>query len=490
MPYIDITPPPGLRAAGTKYQSKGYYRTSDLVRWEAGALRPIGGWRNRADTLLTGVSRAVITWSDNDNQSWIGVGTHSNLYTITRGGAVDDITPAGFTAGRVNSVSGGGYGSGPYGSGIYGAPTADSTNVLPASVWSLDTFGENLVGVMDSDGTIYEWTPGTAAALEVANAPTASAILTTAEGILMAFAADGNPRLAKWSGLQNNTDWTPTATNQAREQLVQTQGELMCGKRVAGANLILTDEGAFKASYVGPPFVYLFDRVGSGCGVISRQCVAVTQTGAFWMGRNGFFQYNGFVQPLPCDIQDAIFSDFNQQQKAKVSVVLVADSNEIWWLYPSSSSIECDSVVVFNYLEGTWMTHRLSRTAGTGSNGAFQYPIMVSPVGVVYDHEVGDYRDDRPSTVRTGPMEIGSGDNVVMLKRFIPDERNEGSVDVTFYGRAWPNTPDMVFGPYDATSPADMRATARQMEIEYVSLPNEDFRIGNFRFEVQSGGKR
>lgn len=490
MPYIDVTPPPGLRAAGTQYQSKGYYRTSDLVRWEAGALRPIGGWRSRADTLLSGVARAVITWSDNDNQSWIGVGTHTNLYAITRGGAVDDITPPGFVPGRVNSVSGGGYGSGLYGSGIYGAPTADATNVLPASVWSLDTFGENLVGVMDSEEIIYQWAPGDPTALEVTEAPSARALLTTAEGILMAFAADGNPRLARWSGLQNITDWTPTATNQARDQLVQTQGELMCGKRVAGANLILTDEGAFRATYVGPPFVYTFDRVGSGCGVISRQCVAVTQTAAYWMGRNGFFQYNGFVQPLPCDIQDVIFSDFNQQQNAKVSVVLVADSNEVWWFYPSQASLECDSAVVFNYLEGTWVTHKLDRTAGTGSNGSFQYPIMVSPTGVVYDHEVGDFRDDRPSTVRTGPMEIGTGDRVVMLKRFIPDERNAGSVDVTFYGRAWPNTPDMTFGPYDATSPADMRATARQMEIEYVSTPNTDFRIGNFRFEVQPGGKR
>lgn len=489
MPYIDITPPPGLRAAGTKYQSKGYYRTSDLVRWEAGALRPIGGWRSRADELLSGVARAVITWSDNSNQSWIGVGTHTNLYSITRSGAVADITPVGFVPGRQDSVSGGGYGTGLYGSGIYGAPAADATNVLPASVWTLDTFGENLVGVMDSEEVIYEWSPGDPAALAIANAPTARAILTTAEGILMALAADGNPRYAKWSDLQDNTDWTPTAANQARDQLLQTQGALMCGKRVAGANLILTDEGAFRATYAGPPFVYLFDRVGSGCGIVSRQGIAVTQAAAYWMGRNGFFQYNGFVQPLACDIQDAVFSDFNQQQNAKVSAVLVADSNEVWWFYPSQGSIENDSVVVFNYLENTWMTHKLVRTAGTGSNGAFQYPIMVGE-GIVYDHEVGDFRDNRPSIARTGPMEIGTGDNVVMLKRFIPDERNAGAVGVKFYGRSWPNTPETAYGPYDATSPADMRATARQMEIEYVSDPDVDFRIGNFRFEVQPGGRR
>lgn len=489
MAYISVKLPPGLYATGTKYQSKGYYRISDLVRWEADALRPIGGWQERSADLLTGVARACMTWADNSNQSWAAVGTNTNLYVSTRGGSVSDITPAGFVPGRANSVIGGGYGTGLYGVGLYGTPRADSTDVQPASVWTLDTFGENLVGVMDSDAVIYEWNPGDPVAMAVANAPSAAAILTTAEGILMALAADGNPHLAKWSAIQDNTDWTPTVTNQAREQIVQTQGALMTGKRVSGANLILTDEGAFRATYVGPPFVYQFDRVGSGCGIVSRQAIAVTQTASFWMGRNGFFVYNGFVQPLPCSVQDVLFSDFNQQQMAKVSAVLISDHNEVWWLYPSANSLEIDKAVAYNYAENTWMMHNLSRTCGTGTNGAFQYPIMVGG-GVIYDHEVGNFRDGRQPYARTGPVEIGEGDNVIMLKRMIPDERTEGSVSVSFHGQPWPNVPSTEFGPFDAVSPTDFRATARQMEIEYIGDADADFRVGNFRFEVQPGGKR
>jgi len=490
MPFVEVDPPPGLRAAGTKYQSKGFYRDSDLIRWEAGSLKPIGGWQARTSDPLEGVSRAVMTWADNTNQSWIGVGTHTHLYAVTRSGSVSDITPAGFTPGRQNSDVGGGYGTGLYGTALYGTPRPDSTNILAASVWTLDTFGENLVGVMDSDSTIYEWPPGDPAADAVANAPTARAILTTAEGILMALAADNNPRYIKWSDIQNNTDWTPTATNQARDQLLQTQGEIMTGKRVPGGNLILTDEGAFRATYVGAPFVYQFDRVGSGCGIVSRQAIAVTQQATYWMGRNGFFVYNGFVQPLPCDIQDVVFSDYNSQQEAKVSAVLIAEHNEVWWFYCSSDSIEIDRAVSLNTAEGTWMLHRLVRTAGTGSNGAFQYPVMVGMDGIIYDHEIGNARDGRRPYARTGPVEIGQGDNVIMLKRFIPDERAAGSARVTFFGRTWPTTPDMQNGPYDATSPSDMRATARQMEILYEGAPDVDFRIGKFRFDVQAGGRR
>ena len=310
----------------------------------------------------------------------------------------------------------------------------------------------------------------------------------------MALGADDgggiNPRYIKWSGLQNNTDWTPTATNQSRDQLLQTQGRIMLGKRVSDGVLVLTDEGAFRASYVGPPFVYTFARVGSGCGAVSRQSCAVTQSAAYWMGRNGFFQYNGYVTPLPCDVQDYVFSNINDAQISKVCVLLNSDFNEVTWLYPSGDSLEANRYVTLNYMENIWYTGTLDRTCGTGSNGVLQYPIMVSSEGLVYDHEVANSRDDRQPTVRTGPLEIGDGDNVIMLKRFIPDERTAGSVQVNFYARQWPNGPLTKYGPYDATSPADLRITARQLEVEYEGDPNIDFRIGNFRFEVQAGGRR
>lgn len=495
MAYISVSLAPGFYSLGTDYSSKGRYRTGDLIRWYQGVVQPIGGWRERSAEAVDGVARAALTWGDNAGQAWISVGTNSHLFAMTRSGDLHDITPAGFTPGAVDASAGGGYGTATYGTGIYGIPRPDETNVLPAASWSLDTFGENLVAVMDSDNKLYEWTLDTMAPADpITGAPDAYALVTTQEGILMALGADDgdglNPRYIKWSGLQNNTDWTPTATNQARDQLLQTQGRIMLGKRVSDGVLVLTDEGAFRAQYVGPPFVYTFARVGSGCGAVSRQACAVTQSAAFWMGRNGFFQYNGFVEPLPCEVQDYVFSDINDAQLSKVCAVLNPDFNEVWWLYPSGASLEINRYVVFNYMEGIWYHGTLDRTCGTGSNGVLQYPIMVGLNGLVYDHEIANSKDAREPAFRTGPLEIGAGDNVIMLKRFIPDERMAGAVSVKFYARQFPNAPLTEYGPYDATTPADLRITARQLEVEYIGDPDIDFRVGDFRFEVQPGGKR
>ena len=97
---VPLNIPPGVYTNGTEYQSKGRNFDANLVRWQFGALGPMGGWRQRTTTTVSGKARRVISWRDNNNQVWAAIGTNSNLYAMTVGGAVTDITPTGLTAGR------------------------------------------------------------------------------------------------------------------------------------------------------------------------------------------------------------------------------------------------------------------------------------------------------------------------------------------------------------------------------------------------------
>jgi hypothetical protein len=138
-----------------------------LIRFFNNVIQPIGGWRERIATQLTGKPRAIRAWRDNDGNRWLGIGTHTKLYALSGGGDLYDITPAGFSTGIADAAGAVGYGVGPYGSYEYGLPRPDSasTNVLWASVWTLDTWGEYLIGCMHGDGVIYEWPLDTVAAL-------------------------------------------------------------------------------------------------------------------------------------------------------------------------------------------------------------------------------------------------------------------------------------------------------------------------------------
>ena len=353
MGLIALDIPPGIYRNGTNYQSQGRYYDADLWRWHEGTARPVGGWVQRATSALEGAARCAITWVSNSNAAWTGIGTHSHLYAISRSGSVNDITPTGYTAGRADAVYGGGYGEGLYGRGTYGTPRTGSTNIIPATVWSLDTWGEYLVGT--AGDVVYEWQLNTSnPAAPISGAPSAEAVFVTAERILVALGSDEDPRAVDWSDAEDNTDWTPSATNLAGGKRLQTNGSLSAGHRVRGGNLVFTDVDVFFMRYAGLPLVYEFEQLATGCGVVSKNCVATVDDKAYWMGTNGFWTYNGYVDDLPCDVSDYVFSNINRTQISKVSAFHNSLWGEVWWLYPSADSDECDRYVFYNYHEERW----------------------------------------------------------------------------------------------------------------------------------------
>jgi len=491
--YIPLKLPPGIYRNGTEYQSAGRWYDANLVRWYENTLRPMGGWRKRATGQMSGLCRGFITWRDNSANRFIAAGTHTKLYAMNEAGTLKEITPTGFTAGIADAVSKTGYGYSTYGSLAYGTARPDTGAVTPATTWSMDTWGEYLVACSSSDGKLYEWqlgftTPTLAAA--ITNAPTGNkALLVTQERILFALGAGGNPRKVQWCDQENNTQWTPAGDNLAADYELATPGSLIAGKRVKGVNLLFTDVDVHTAQYVGAPFVYGFEKAGSGCGLISAQAVAAIDTAAIWMSKAGFWIYDGYVKPLPSDVSDYVFDNLNFNQASKVYAVHNSKFGEIWWYYPSSGSTENDSYVTFNYRENHWNIGLLARTAGADS-GVFANPLMVSTDGFVYEHEVGFAYDSASLYAESGPVQLGNGDNIMSVRQVIPDEQTLGEAVVSFKTRNYPTGTQSTFGPYTAANPTSVRFSGRQVNVKVTGNTLADWRIGVMRLEAIPSGKR
>lgn len=491
--YIPIKIPPGVYRNGTEYQAAGRWHDASLVRWYENTLRPVLGWRTRSASAVTGLCRAIITWRDNSNTRFIGLGTHSKLFGMNEAGTLKDITPTGFSVGYASAQISNGYGYGTYGNFAYGVARPDTGAIIPATTWSLDTFGEYLIACSNHDGKIYEWQLGFATptlAAQVTNAPVSNkAIMVTAERFLFALGAGGNPRKVQWCDQEDNTVWTPLSTNQAGDYELTTPGSLMAGKRVKGVNLLYTDVDVHTANYVGSPFVYGFEKAGSGCGLISAQSVAAIDTAAIWMSSSGFWIYDGYVKPLPCDVADYIFTNINYGQKSKVYAVHNSEFGEIWWFYPSSANNENDSYVTYNYRENHWSIGLLDRTAGVDA-GVFTYPLMVDPDGLVYEHEVGFNYDGSDLFAESGPVQIGNGDNIMKVREVVPDEQSLGEAVVSFKTRLYPTGAQETFGPFSAANPTSVRFSGRQVNMRVTGAVLADWRVGIFRLDAVAGGKR
>lgn len=486
--FVRFDVPPGIYRQGTAYQAQGRFYDADLIRFYEGTIRPVGGWLEQSSSAVSGKARAITTWLSNANVAWTGIGTHTGLYAMSRNGTVSDITPAGFVAGSADASVGGGYGTSSYGSSFYGTPRLSDTNIIPATVWTLDTFGELLLGT--AGDTIYEWDLDVGApATAVTDAPTAEAVLVTDERIVMALGADGDPRAVAWSDAEDRNEWTPASTNLAGGKRLQTNGKLRCGRRVRGGLLIFTDVDVHVASYIGLPLVYGFERLATGCGIAAKGAVAVVDDRAYWMGVNGFWAFNGYVDVLPCEVADYVFGDINRTQISKVSAWHNSLFGEVWWHYPSAASDENDRYVVFNYREGHWSIGGIVRLSGA-DRGVLPSPVLMGDDGFVYRHEIGQERAGRQPYLTSGPMEIGEGDTTLEVHGIIPDERTLGDVTVAFSVGDYPNSPSSTVASVPAAAKTDVRFSARRVAAQMVAVADQDFRIGAFRFDVKQGSGR
>jgi len=493
MALIDINIPPGVYRNGTDLQSVGRWRDTNLVRWVDGTMRPLGGWRTRSDTAAAAKVRGMMAWADNSLDQRIALGTYNKLYAYNTVGAQSDITPAGLSAGREDAVASTGYGGGLYGQEYYGTPRVESTRIEPATSWAMQPWGEYLVACNRDDGKIYEWQlDASTVAAVLSNAPTNNqSIVVTEERFLLALGAGGNSRKVQWCDREDNTVWTPSATNEAGDLTLQTAGKIMAGVRAQGQTLILTSTDAHSATYLGPPYVFGIDQIGTSCGLAAHLAYASVDAGVFWMGLNSFYAFTGNnVQELPCDVADYVFSDINRAQISKTFAMPVQGFGEIFWFYPSASSTENDRYVVYNYVENTWYIGQLARTAGADS-GAFALPMMCDPADKkIYEHEVSFAYSGLTPFAETGPIMLGSGDKVASVTEMLPDEKTQGDVTATFKTRFAPNGTERTYGPYSMSNPTSLRFTGRQMRMRLTGARLADWRVGINRLDVVAGGRR
>ena len=392
MALIPLKIPPGFYNNGTDLDASGRWLDGSLVRWRDGSLRPVKGWRvnENIDNVTNNAVRGMHTWESNNGTRYLAAGSFDELLAFISSGTAYDIAPTDLASGSEDAGVNIGYGYGFYGDGTYGTPRPDTGNIVEATTWSIDNWGEYLVACSTADGRLLEWQLGSSAdAAAISNAPTANlGLIVTEERFIFALGAQGNPRKVQWCDQENNTVWSPLATNQAGSLELQTSGQIQTAIRTRGQTLIITDVDAHTARYIGPPYVYGFERVGTSCGIISRKAAADVDMGVFWMGNGGFFRFDGnVVSEIPCDVHDYVFADINTSQKSKTWAWTNGQYGEIWWFYPSSNSTEIDSYVAFDTKENHWLLGRLSRTAGV-SRGVFEYPMLANQYGTIYDHEV------------------------------------------------------------------------------------------------------
>ena len=418
--------------------------------------------------------------------------------------------------------------------------------VTAPGLWTLDNFGNKLIATI-VDGSSFEWDANAAGgtstrATLISGCPTATTqtLVSTPDRHLVAFGTETtigttstqDDMYIRWSDQESLTSWTPTATNTAGTQRLADGTRIVGGLRGRDAIYVWTDTSLFIMRFVGAPFVFSFQQVGTNCGLIGKNAAVEVDGSAYWMSENGFFRYTGRLESLPCLVEDYVYDDINTVPKNHIYAGLNNLFGEVTWFYPGSGAASNNRSVTYNYMDSSpqravWTTSSLARStwadsAVFGKPHATEYDsdsTSDSTVGntdgcsTYYEHETGNNQIKAgtataiTANIQSGDFDLGvqgniqgdtnAGEVMMKIRRVLPDFLSQtGGTRVTLNLKNYPTDSEASssLGPFDITSSTDKidtraRARAIALKISNTGLA-QHWKVGTFRLDIQPDGRR
>jgi hypothetical protein len=435
----------------------------------------------------------------------------------------------------------------------WGSAVDAATVTLEPGLWSLTNYSDTLVATI-ANGKTFTWDASIVARLttrasqsttgfETTNNPTATRITlispTTRHLIHLGTETTiGNPEkqddmFIRFSTNEKINEYTPEATNTAGTQRLQDGTKIMGGLVAKENILIWTDNALYTMKFVGAPFTFGFEQVGTNCGLIGKNAAIEIDGVAYWMGNNGFFSFDGTVNTLPCSVEDYIYDDIDTTKGQQVNAGINNLFTEVIWWYPTSGSEFNSRYVVHNYGQdnarlpmGNWYTGTNTNSIRTtwtdslvypkpyatafnsGNTGTF--PVIQGETGlgqtVLFEHETGtdQINPDGSTTILTSfiqsfsfSLQPNQSEVFLAMRRFLPNFKVlTGNNQVTIAISDYPadSMTDTSLSPFTittATDKIDTRARGRyaNLKIENTGI-SENWRFGTFQVDIQPDGRR
>ena len=445
----------------------------------------------------------------------------------------------------------------------WGEAVLASEVTLEPGLWSLDNFGQVLVATI-ANGKTFTWNAGAASPTTVrastgtsgfstTSNPTASrlSLISPTTRHLCHFGTEttiGNTStqddmFIRFSDQENINDYTATAINSAGDFRLQDGTKIVGAIKAKETILVWTDNALYTMKFIGAPFTFGFEQVGTNCGLIGKNAVVEIDGNAFWMSANGLFLFDGTVKSLPCTVEDFVYDNLDTTKGQQVAAGINNLFTEVVWYYPTTGSNYNNAYVVFNYGEtgrntpgGVWYTGTEARTSwidavvypqpyatkfNSTSNGSF--PAVVGQDGLgqtqFFEHEVGTDQINQDGSTTTVTSFIKSfdfdlqakqkdaqgkssgptiaGESFLALRRFVPDFKTlTGNAVVTLAIKRYPQQSDTVssLSPFTITSSTDKKDTRARGRYLNVKIENkssgEEWRFGTFKIDIQPDGRR
>ena len=484
--------------------------------------------------------------------------TVPNAATATATDATVDIQPYAIV-GPAEQSYGYGFGISSFGGVVtggsdtgWGVAVAASTITLEPGLWSLDTFGNVLVATV-ANGRTYTWNSNITARFTTRASVNTTDFLTTLNPIasrttlvspttqhLIHFgtcttfndASTQDDMFIRFSDNENINSYDVKATNTAGTFRLQDGTRIIGALTAKETILVWTDSSLYTMKFVGAPFTFGFEQVGTNCGLIGKNAAVEIDGIAYWMSNNGFFAFDGTVKSLPCGVEDYVYDDIDTTKGQQITAGLNNLFTEVTWWYPTSGSDFNNRYVSYNYGDsaklpaGNWYTGTNENSIRTSWSDTLVYPrpyatrynesavgtfpavVGVTGLGqtVYFEHETGtdQINPDGTTTALTSfiqsfefSLQKDQTEYFLAMRRFLPNfKKLTGNNNITLSVTDFPATDAAAtaLSPFVVTSSTnfvDTRARGRYASIKLQNTAaGETWRFGTFQVDLQPDGRR
>ena len=435
----------------------------------------------------------------------------------------------------------------------WGTAVLASSTTLEPGLWSLDNYGDVLVATI-ANGKTFTWNSSITARLTTRASQTTSGFETTSNPVasrltlispttrhLIHFGTcttlndedTQDNMFIRFSTVEGINEYEIKATNTAGSFRLQDGTKIVGALNAKETILVWTDNALYTMKFVGAPFTFGFEQVGTNCGLIGKNAAVEIDGIAYWMSNSGFFAFDGTVKTLPCSVEDYVFNNIDTTKGQQINAGLNNLYTEVTWWYPTQGSSNNDRSVVYNYTDanrqlalGTWYTNTSSTSMRTSwvdsliypkpyatkfnSTSTGTFPTVIGETGlgqtVLFEHETGtdQINPDGSTTTLTSfiqsfdfSLQKDQSEVFLSMRRFLPDFKiltgsNQISISVT----DWPTDPttNSTYSPFTITSSTQYVSTRARGRYGSIKIENinsgENWRFGTFQIDVQPDGRR
>ncbi len=550
--YYHVGPPDQVGVFGWGISQYGGTASSPQTTTLVGALNNDAFGTGGTGTTINVASTANFPTS---GTNYIQVGTEEISYTGVTATSFTGITRAVRGTTRASHLNGATVTDHSNYSG-WGQAAATTDKVAEPGMWSLDNLGSTAIALI-FNGECFEWNSDLTNAVRtratiISGAPTASRdmLVSTPDRHLVFFGTETtigdkssqDDMFIRFSSQENINEYTPTAENSAGTQRLAAGSRIMGAKLGRNAIYIWTDTSLFTMRFVGTPFTFAFEQVGTNCGLIGKNAAVEVDGAAYWMSDNGFFRYTGKLESMDCLVEDYVYDNLNTTSNQMVYAGINNLFGEVTWFYPESGSNINTQSVTYSYLDSTakrpiWFVNASSLFIRTtwqdsavfglphatqydaGDDDSFDVEGNTEGITYYYEHETGvnqirgGVTTAIPANITSGDYDItqkvvrgaatnmadlrGDGENIMRVSRIIPDFINQqGNSIIQLDLRNYPNdaAASSSLGPFtisSTTTKVDTRARARSIALTISNTAvDTSWKLGTFRLDIHAGGRR